>query len=301
VTVVVPAVTVGKPVVTTNVPAPVLSVVTWPTVVVPITTSIVLLTGAPVTLSANVVAVTPCFVTVLKVAVPLALLFWSVSAAVRVVCCDESHPPSLLVGAANAPPSEPTVTAVLAVTPVGTVVKDFSVPVGFVEKTAVAAPVLSVVTWPIVVVPITTSSVVLAVAPVTLSANVVAVTPCFVTVLKVAVPLALLFWSVSAAVRVVCCDDSHPPSVFVGAANAPLSEPIVMAVLAATPVGAVVNACSVPVGFVEKTAVAAPVLSVVIWPTVVVPITTFSVLLAAAPVTLTFNSLSDTPSSVPVL
>ena len=73
-------------------------------------------------------------------------------------------------------------------------------------------------------------------------------------------------------------------------ANVPLSVPTVTVDPAETLVGkSVGSACSVSVGSLDNTNEPAPVSSVVSWPTKVSSIDTSSVVLAAAPVTLTEN------------
>jgi len=58
--------------------------------------------------------------------------------------------------------------------------------------------------------------------------------------------------------------------------------------------------CWVPVGLLDRAKVPSPELSVVIVPTTVLPIETLSVLLAAAPVTLTENVVTVVPLAVAV-
>ena len=97
--------------------------------------------------------------------------------------------------------------------------------------------------------------------------------------------------------------DSEPPPLqpnggVVDADNVPVSDvPTVTAVPAVTLVGKPVGSdCWVLVGSLDRARVPLPELSVVIVPTTVLPMETFSVLLAAAPVTVTVKVVTVVPS-----
>ena len=217
-----------------------------------------------------------------------------------------SQPPVGVVdeAAAKVPVSVvPTVTEVPATTLVGKPEgSDCRVPVGSLDSASVPSPELSVVIVPSTELPIETLSVLLAAAPLTLTVNVVTVTPSAVAVWYVAVPVSVPSVSVSAAVSVVPCETGLQPVLDVVAANVPVSDvPTVTAVPAATLVGKPVGSdCCVPVGSLDRASVPSPELSVVIVPTTVLPIETLSVLLAAAPLTLTENVVTVVPSTVVV-
>ena len=197
---------------------------------------------------------------------------------------------------ANVPLSEPTVIVVPELIVGRFVGNASSVPVGLLEKTSDPAPLLSVVSVPMVTPPITTSSELPDVAPVTLIVSFVDVVPEYVLALYVTEPVAELLGSVSDAVSTVLAERLPPPDQLVepielvpevAAANVPLSEPTVTAAPAAILVGKFAgNVCCEPVGLLERAKVPAPVLSVVSVPIVTPPMATSSVLPAAAPLTL---------------